>query len=133
MTEPLSPEDTLEIVMESDTVKEITSQSRAAAAAAQAAKADRSSSTDIMQAPQFPPAAAPEAAATTGTGKKLATGLGVVVFSSDNEVIDTVQKAVRGRLPVYNVGNIVHVIKIIDGTPRRARDRRLRTRRRSSR
>jgi len=112
-SEPLSAEDTLEIVMESDTVKEITSQSRAAAA--QAAKGpDRTSSTDIMRAPQFPPAAAPEAAATTETAKKLATGLGVVVFSSDNEVIDTVQKAVRGRLPVYNAGNIVHVIKIID-------------------
>ncbi|HEX5046576.1 MAG TPA: response regulator [Gammaproteobacteria bacterium] len=109
----LSPEDTLEIVMESDTVKEITSQNRAAAvpAAATAHKEDRASSTDIMQAPQFPPAAD---AAAAEPSKRLATGLGIVVFSSDNDVIDNVQKAVRGRLPVYNAGNIVHVIKIID-------------------
>jgi serine/threonine-protein kinase len=29
-------------------------------------------------------------------------------------VIDTVQKSVRGRLPVYNAGNIVHVVRILD-------------------
>ncbi|HET7130742.1 MAG TPA: hypothetical protein VFJ95_00785, partial [Gammaproteobacteria bacterium] len=106
--EPLSPEETLEIVMESDTVKEITSQNRAAQ---QAPQADRTSSTDVMQAPQVPATAE---TASTSAAKKLATGLGIVVFSSDNEVIDTVQKAVRGRLPVYNAGNIVHIIKIID-------------------
>ena len=45
---------------------------------------------------------APQAASLdTATPVKLATGLGIVVFSSDSEVIDTVQKAVRGRLPVY--------------------------------
>jgi DNA-binding NtrC family response regulator len=103
--EPLSAEETLEIVMESDTVKEITSQNRTAQ------QADRTSNTDVMQAPPF---AAPADTASTSAAKKLATGLGIVVFSSDNEVIDTVQKAVRGRLPVYNAGNIVHIIKIID-------------------
>src|SRR5262245_57836686 len=61
--EPLSAEDTLEIVMESDTVKEITSQTRAAAAAQAPKEADRASSTDILQAPQFPPAATAETAA----------------------------------------------------------------------
>jgi len=35
------------------------------------------------------------------------------VFSMDNEVIDCVNKAVRGRLPVYNAGNIVQVVKIL--------------------
>jgi serine/threonine-protein kinase len=117
--EPLTPEATLEIVMESDTVREITSQSRAGAApapapaprTASAPSEHRASRTDIMQAPQFPQAVEVQAPAN---GKKLATGLGIVVFSSDSEVIDTVQKAVRGRLPVYNAGNIVHVIKIID-------------------
>ncbi len=44
---------------------------------------------------------------------RLATGLGVVVFSNDNEVIDTVQKAVRGRLPVYSASNIVQVVKVL--------------------
>jgi DNA-binding NtrC family response regulator len=111
VAEPLSAEDTLEIVMESDTVKEITSQSRAAAAQQARKEPDRSSRTDIMAAPQF---AAPAETSAPSTAKKLATGLGIVVFSSDNEVIDTVQKAVRGRLPVFNAGNIVHIIKIID-------------------
>jgi serine/threonine-protein kinase len=60
-----------------------------------------------------PAAAAPARAADTGTRPKLAAGLGVVVFSSDSEVIDTVQKAVRGRLPVHSAGNIVQVVKIL--------------------
>src|SRR5262245_1788700 len=109
----LSAEDTLEIVMESDTVKEITNPTRAAAAQAKPV-ANRTAGTDIMEAPRFPPPAAPAPAPAASAAPKLATGLGIVVFSSDNEVIDTVQKAVRGRLPVYNAGNIVHVIKIID-------------------
>jgi serine/threonine-protein kinase len=112
----LSPEDTLEIVLESDTVTEISSQTRSAKPAA--AATDR---TDIMEAPKFPPSseqpsptAAPSpASAAKPTRPRLATGLGVVVFSSDPEVIETVQKSVRGRLPVYNAGNIVHVVKVL--------------------
>ena len=54
-------------------------------------------------------------------------GLGIVVFSMDNEVVDAVQKAVRGRLPVYTAGNIVQVVKFLDrAAPRRPRHRRLR-------
>jgi serine/threonine-protein kinase len=36
-----------------------------------------------------------------------------VVFSVDNEVIEVVQKAVRGRLPVYTASNIVQVVKCL--------------------
>ena len=36
-----------------------------------------------------------------------------MVFSTDTEVIDVVQKAVRGRLPVYTAGNIVQVVKYL--------------------
>ncbi len=64
-----------------------------------------------MQAPQFAPQTASlrhRDAAEARDG-----GLGIVVFSSDSEVIDTVQQAVRGRLPVYNAGNVVHVVKIL--------------------
>jgi len=39
--------------------------------------------------------------------------LGIVVFSMDAEVVDMVQKAVRGRLPVYTAGNIVQVVKYL--------------------
>jgi serine/threonine-protein kinase len=108
--------DSLEIIMEADTVTQIGGTDEHGKTAA-ANMADRLSRTDRMEAPRFAelaevPAAAP-AAAPAPTRQKTATGLGIVVFSSDNEVIDTVQKAVRGRLPVYNAGNVVHVVKIL--------------------
>jgi len=104
--EPLSPGDTLEIILQSDTVTEVSSASRAEPAAA-----ERASSTARMEQPKFPPAAAPETA--VAVRPKLATGLGIVVFSMDPEVIDVVQKSVRGRLPVYTAGNIVQVVKCL--------------------
>jgi serine/threonine-protein kinase len=103
---PLSPEDTLEIVMESDTITEIPPGGREARPVSLPTSAERTSQTDRMAQPKF--------AAQAATAPKLAAGLGIVVFSSDSEVINTVQKAVRGRLPVYNAGNIVHVVKILD-------------------
>jgi serine/threonine-protein kinase len=109
----LTPADTLEIIMESDTVTEVGGEkAHEQETAAARALTERIARTDRMEAPVFPPAeqaAPPQSAARP----KLASGLGIVVFSSDNEVIDTVQKAVRGRLPVYNAGNIVHVVKIL--------------------
>ncbi len=99
-SEPLTPEETLEIVMESDTVTEI--------APGGDTVADRASSTDVIETPKFEQEA--PAPATTER-PKVATGLGVVVFSSDDEVLDAVQRAVRGRLPVYHAGNIVQVVK----------------------
>jgi len=106
----LSPHDTLEIIMESDTVREVGAPSATNVQ-------PRTSRTDVMEKPKFGPthaaAAAPAKVADTAPRPKLATGLGVVVFSSDPEVIDTVQKAVRGRLPVHSAGNIVQVVKIL--------------------
>jgi DNA-binding NtrC family response regulator len=106
----LSPNDTLEIIMEADTVREVGPSATPATS--------RASRTDVMEKPKFsaaPPAAAPTPAIITDTATrpKLATGLGVVVFSSDPEVISTVQNAVRGRLPVHSAGNIVQVVKIL--------------------
>jgi DNA-binding NtrC family response regulator len=107
----LTPADTLEIILEADTVTEVGS------APEKAAASPRLERTDRMQVPQFIAAPQPVAEANeiagTDTRAKVATGLGIVVFSSDNEVIDTVQKAVRGRLPVYSAGNVVHVVKIL--------------------
>src|SRR5512143_1587110 len=108
----LSPNETLEIIMEAHPVREVSSSTAMPAPS-------RTSRTDVMEKPKFGTAQpAPAEKAPAGTGDtaarpKLATGLGVVVFSSDNEVIDTVQKAVRGRLPVYPAGNIVQVVKIL--------------------
>jgi len=100
-TEPLTPADTVEIILQSDTVTEVTSGSQSA---------ERTSSTAILEQPRF---AATPAAAPAAPRPKLATGLGIVVFSSDAEVVEVVQKAVRGRLPVYTAGNIVQVVKYL--------------------
>jgi len=95
--------DTIEIILQADTVTEVTAGSRAA---------DRASSTSVLEQPKF--AASPAPAATAAAARpRLAAGLGVCVFSVDNEVIDVVQKAVRGRLPVYTAGNIVQVVKYL--------------------
>jgi DNA-binding NtrC family response regulator len=101
----LSPADTLEIIMQGDSVSEIGGPAGDDSDAV--AKTARIERTDRLAAPPFAqsPTAAPR--------PKLAPSLGIVVFSSDTEVIDTVQKAVRGRLPVYNAGNIVHVVRIL--------------------
>jgi DNA-binding NtrC family response regulator len=97
----LTPADTVEIILQEDTATEVTS---AATGGAEA----RTVATTIIEKPRFVPS--PAAAAPP---PKLATGLGVVVFSADAEVIEVVQKAVRGRLPVYAAGNIVQVVKCL--------------------
>jgi DNA-binding NtrC family response regulator len=101
--EPLTPGDTIEIILQNDTVTEVSSVSPAAPSAA------RTSTTAVLEQPKFPP----EADTSSAARPKLAAGLGIVVFSMDAEVIDVVQKAVRGRLPVYSAGNIVQVVKCL--------------------
>lgn len=106
----VAPPDTVEIILEADTVTEVGgSQSEPARASTPSPRLD---STARMQAPQFAPQPAP-VGETASPMKAAAGGLGIVVFSSDSEVINTVQQAVRGRLPVYNAGNVVHVVKIL--------------------
>ena len=113
-TEPLTvggdtSGDTIEIILESDTVTEVGGSPPQPSAPARAPQ--RTSSTAVLEQPKFPPQRA--APAPAADRPKLATGLGIVVFSMDNEVIDCVNKAVRGRLPVYNAGNIVQVVKCL--------------------
>lgn len=119
--EPVLTSDTVEIILESDHVTEVTPASHAPAApapvahapAAHAPAAERASTTAVMEQPKFATAPAPAASAAPAPRPKLAQGLGVVVFSTDSEVIECVQKAVRGRLPVYTAGNIVQVVKCL--------------------
>jgi len=113
--------DTVEIILESDQVTEVTAASHTPAAAAPVAHApaspaptaERTSTTSVMEQPKFATAPAPAASAAPAPRPKLAQGLGVVVFSTDSEVVECVQKAVRGRLPVYTAGNIVQVVKCL--------------------
>jgi serine/threonine-protein kinase len=108
--EPAATSETVEIILESDHVTEVP-----AGTPLQAPPTERTSTTAVLEQPKFAatPAAAPTSPATTGSRPKLAQGLGIVVFSVDGEVIECVQKAVRGRLPVYTAGNIVQVVKCL--------------------
>lgn len=47
------------------------------------------------------------------TRERLAQGLGTVVFSRDEDLLLTVQKTLRARLPVFHATNIVRVVKIL--------------------
>lgn len=103
---PLSDEGALEIILESEPE---------AAAPPTGAPADEPVShtkTDViprsaMPLPPEPPPPPPP------SKPKLANGFGVIVFTSDDEVVEVVQQAVRGRLPVYKASNIVKVVKIL--------------------
>jgi DNA-binding NtrC family response regulator len=68
---------------------------------------------DVAEVGAAPKAAARAAAPATVSRERLAQGLGIVVFTGDDEVLSTVQRAVRGRLPVYAATNIVKVVKIL--------------------
>jgi DNA-binding NtrC family response regulator len=112
----LGPAETLEIIMESDTVTEVERNARPTRADHQ----QRTGTTAILEKPKLPqelPPTLPAASTTTRpatSGRRLtAAGLGIIVFSVDDEVINAVQQAVRGRIPVYNAGNVVHVVKIL--------------------
>ena len=63
-------------------------------------------------APSESPERAQQATAVASR-ERLAQGLGIIVFSSDEEVLTVVQQSVRGRLPVYRATNIVQVIKAL--------------------
>lgn len=100
----LGPEETLEIVMDGDGAVEIPQRR---ASTPQHPTAATSARANLLQ-PSQPPTS------IRATPKSRAgTGLGVIVFSSDTEVLDTVQQAVRGRLPVYRATNIVQVVRTL--------------------
>jgi serine/threonine-protein kinase len=106
--QPAATSETVEIILESDHVTEVP-----AGTPIQAPPAERTSTTAIIEQPKFATAPAPAATPAPAPRTKLAQGLGIVVFSVDAEVVEVVQKAVRGRLPVYTAGNIVQVVKCL--------------------
>jgi len=63
--------------------------------------------------PEIAPPVQRQEIPATVSRERLAQGLGIVVFTNDDEVLDMVQQAVRGRLPVYSASNIVKVVKIL--------------------
>jgi serine/threonine-protein kinase len=97
-----TPGDTIEIILQADTVTEVSS--HAAVDHGGTAVLEQPKPAEMLNGP---------ASAAPLARPKLAAGLGIVVFSTDSEVVDVVQKAVRGRLPVYTAGNIVQVVKYL--------------------
>jgi DNA-binding NtrC family response regulator len=72
--------------------------------------------TDVIEQPCFAPeqtAVIPRTERPAAANERLATGLGVVVFSNEEDIVQTVMHAVRGRLPVYQATNIVQVVKVL--------------------
>jgi serine/threonine-protein kinase len=107
---------TVEIILEADTVREIGGLSGAAPDPQPklAGALVDPTATDVIDPPRFaPPGRAADSEAAEPTKPRAVGGLGVVVFSDDQSVLEAVQKAVRGRLPVYSAGNIVHVVKVL--------------------
>ncbi len=111
LTKPCPPDKLRETVALAASVAQ---QGRAAAAAADPEPTlDMHRRRGAEEAEVLTPPAAPNAAARGITRERLAQGLGIVVFSTDEEVLTVVQQAVRGRLPVYSASNIVKVVKIL--------------------
>ena len=120
----LADENMLEIILESDSVVEVGpgASARGPAGTAREPSLPSAHEARLLSAHDFNPAATdviprPAAlaapAAVQAPQARLATGLGVIVFSSDDEVLRIVQSAVRGRLPVYGATNIVQVVKLL--------------------
>ncbi len=119
----LEPE-SLEIILEADTAHEVTDTSRVAETPPPAPSpettppleepAASAAGTQQIERPNFPEEAEPQSAPPQPPAKRrLATGMGVIVFTAEDEVVETVQQAVRGRLPVYQATNVVQVVKIL--------------------
>jgi DNA-binding NtrC family response regulator len=105
----LSDEEALEIILESDTAIEVDRRSTAGAPAPTGTgQTGEFTSTTVIERMKPEPSAPAKAAAP-----RAATGFGVIVFSTDEEMIDTVQNAVRGRLPVHRATNVVQVVKLL--------------------
>jgi DNA-binding NtrC family response regulator len=126
-TEPGAEDgDDVEIILQSDSVTEVDRNASRAAASAIDPTDDvddvKFTSTAVMERPLLEPPSASDSALSTSASRaagaaaaapRAKNGLGVIVFSTDEEMLDAVQKAVRGRLPVYAASNIVKVVKIL--------------------
>jgi DNA-binding NtrC family response regulator len=112
----------VEIILEADTAIEVGSLSAAEPATGGLANQahERPPSLvapmqpDVMQTARFRVADTVVLESSVAPQPRLATGLGVLVFSNDEEILAAVQKAVCGRVPVFSATNIVQVVRILD-------------------
>ncbi|HEX6994377.1 MAG TPA: response regulator [Gammaproteobacteria bacterium] len=111
----LGDAEALEIILEGDRVSEAPA-SRARATETPEGTREFTSTTVLPNAMRIAATSQPaaeEPRAEAAPPKALANGLGVLVFSSDEEMIETVQRAVRARVPVFRATNVVQVVKIL--------------------
>src|SRR5690606_34985860 len=115
----LDDEGGLEIVLESDTATEIHSRDGEIVAnpirvpPLAVAPEGGHTQTTVIERPRLAPDDGGAVVSATPAPGACRAGLGVIVFSSDEGMIETVQKAVRGRLPVYRASNVVHVVRTL--------------------
>lgn len=102
----IEDEEALEIILENDTFREVDHRN------AGAEQEEGYASTTVIPA-HMKPVTPGSRAAHADAPKRLPPGFGVIVFSTDDEMVDTVQKAVRGRLPVHKATNVVQVVKVL--------------------
>jgi DNA-binding NtrC family response regulator len=80
----------------------------------EAARATRSGTTlEDSHVLAQPPMPAPEPRQAQINEASTSTGLGVVVFSTDETTVDIVRQAVRSRLPVHHASSIVQVVRVL--------------------
>jgi DNA-binding NtrC family response regulator len=102
----------LEIILESGPDAELEDRPRVPPPSAEPRQDAELASTTVIEEPPVGSAARAAEAPAAATPRSQ-TGLGVIVFSNDEAMLDTVQKAVRGRVPVYSATNIVKVVRIL--------------------
>ena len=122
----LMDDDSVEIILEADTITEVDGQNPSSTQSMPAFRGplieeqpveapvekDHGDTDVLEQSPvseEGPAEVAPSGQTSTSTAGKL----GVLVFSTDEEVLDVVHQAVRARIPVFHATNIVKVIKIL--------------------
>jgi DNA-binding NtrC family response regulator len=108
----------VEIILESDSVIERTSRASVEVPAHAPDAAGSDPVSDYVQTDVLAQAPARHADTivlepSVAAKRRLATGLGVVVFSTDESVLEAIQNAVRGRVPIYRASNIVQVVKVL--------------------
>jgi DNA-binding NtrC family response regulator len=106
----------LEIILESDSVTQVDGAKQRRDSAASSGPASDFVSTTVIERPKVGPSGDAQTAAPAPSAvslPRLQNGLGVIVFSTDEQMLETVQKAVRGRVPVYAASNIVKVVKLL--------------------
>ena len=122
MDDDLMDDDSVEIILEADTITGVDSQGGTSSTQSMPAfspplveptpEKDHGDTDVLEQAVMTAPAPTEQQPVGVQPAANLGK-LGVLVFSNDDAVLDMVHQAVRARIPVFHATNIVKVIKIL--------------------